>query len=171
MTPDEDRAVRAGGVFRTQPCFVLATFDPEGPWAAMIAFLPAHPCALYFHSRKWTRHSTAIAQEPRVAGVIYAPPDHSGLGETVQFDGVAVAVPMNSVEGRDVWGQLGLRTEAGLAPGPSGDQQIYRLNVTSAFVLDKAAWAAHGVDVRLAVPVDKMFEVVLSDRQPPFRCT
>lgn len=150
---------RAAAVLRTQPCLVLSTIDADGPWAAMLAFAPRKPRALYFLSRMWARHSRAVAADPRVAGVVYSAPDVSGLGESVQFEGTVTVVRMNSDEGHEGWRLLAPRTGVDLAsqPEPAVDQQLYRIDVAAAFVLDKEAWATRGVDARQEVAVEEVF--------------
>jgi nitroimidazol reductase NimA-like FMN-containing flavoprotein (pyridoxamine 5'-phosphate oxidase superfamily) len=147
----DDPCARATNVLKATKYLTLATYDPEGPWAAALAYTLVAPNRMYFVSQTASRHGRAVTDESAVAGVIYNSQASEADVESVQFSGVGRLVK-NATRIRELMtagngGQEPDETEvARLANDPTVG--LFELVVADAYVLDQNAWVEKGIDAR-----------------------
>jgi nitroimidazol reductase NimA-like FMN-containing flavoprotein (pyridoxamine 5'-phosphate oxidase superfamily) len=132
----------------------LATADPDGvPWAAPVWFAATDLETFVWASSPAARHSRNIAENPRVALVIFDSSKPPGEGSALYLAGDAELV--SAVEFEDALAVYNTRSvERGLRawePGRLRDpakHRLYRAAVREAFVLDDH-------DERIAVRISR----------------
>ena len=144
--PQADLCAAVRSHLRERRSLTLATWGPEGPWAAAVYFA-ADGLSLYFLSDPASRHCRDLTADPRVAATVHEDVPSWQDIRGVQLSGQAEAVSTEAEAARGWDSYLakfpfvsGLRTADGFEiMGRAVTARLYRITPDHLFFLDNRA--------------------------------